>query len=69
MTAVELARLVGTRVALEPAPGLEIYCLVLDAKTAYGRRRVQVAPVAGRGTAWVDVESTSPRPLKGAQQQ
>jgi hypothetical protein len=32
---------------------------VLDAKTAYGVPRVQVTPVSGTGTAWIDLTRCS----------
>jgi len=42
--------------------GLTFACRVLAVKTTYGRRRLQVTPVAGSGVVWVWASRVSPIP-------
>jgi hypothetical protein len=65
MTARELAALIGTHVYLEPSPGLRFECVVVNAKTSYGVRKVEIAPIAGHGRAWVNLASTRPTQPEG----
>lgn len=34
---------------------LTIICTVLDVKSSYGRVRLQVAPLSGTGSQWVEI--------------
>lgn len=60
MTIRELSAWIGTYCFMEPVPGLRFYAKVLNAKTAYGRPRVEIEALAGEGSAWVGVQSVSP---------
>lgn len=53
-TARQLAPAIGSTVTVR-FESLQIRCLVLDAKNAYGNVRLQVMPVAGEGEQWVDL--------------
>lgn len=60
MTAAEMQELINQRVYLPidgggPLGGMLVECVVKNAKQAYGKLRVQVIPMAGKGEAWVDV--------------
>lgn len=50
----ELAKLLGRTGAFRTNEGLLVQVSILDAKIAWGAVRVQIVPVAGAGTAWVD---------------
>ena len=65
MTAQEMQELINQRVYLPIDGGLLIECVVQNAKQAYGKLRVQVIPMAGKGETWVDASRV--RPLEGAQ--
>ena len=60
MTAREISALVGTYVMMEPSKGLQFRCRVTDAKTSYGRPRVQIEAIDGQGQAWVNLETVTP---------
>jgi hypothetical protein len=60
MNALEMFVLVGRHVFLEPARGLRIRCRVTNAKTSYGRNRLEIEPITGEGRAWVDASSVAP---------
>jgi hypothetical protein len=60
MTAREMNPLIGTQVYLEAAPGLQVLCEVTNAKTVFGDARVELAPVEGKGSAWVNVSRVVP---------
>jgi len=53
MSYAEMQTLINQRVYL-PSDGLLIECVVKNVKAAYGRLRVQVIPMSGRGETWVD---------------
>jgi hypothetical protein len=52
--------LIGTDVFLEPTEGLLVRCKVTHAKKAYGRRLLEIQPLAGKGRAWVNATSVRP---------
>lgn len=54
MTAREMFPAIGTTVELACGE-LQVLCTVIDVKTAYGRPRLQVKPLAGRGSVWVEL--------------
>jgi hypothetical protein len=56
MTALEMNDVIGAQVFLEAVPGLQVRCLVTNAKTSYGRQRLQIIPLNGKGQAWVNLE-------------
>jgi hypothetical protein len=56
MTALEMNDVIGAQVFLEAVPGLQVRCLVTNAKTSYGRQRLQIVPLSGKGQAWVNSE-------------
>ena len=61
MTAAELAAAIG-RAALYRAGAIRFYVTILDARTAYGKTRYQIAPrldgrITGYGSQWVDAAS------------
>ena len=62
MTTKEQMTWLDRRVYLHTAERLHVLCIVLDARESYGNLHLEVAPVAGSGTAWVaadrcDIES------------
>jgi hypothetical protein len=59
MTALEMNDVIGAQVYLEAVPGLQVRCLITDAKTSYGRRRLRIIPLNGKGQAWVNAESVA----------
>ena len=64
MTVHEMQELINRRVYL-PADHLLVECVVKNVKQAYGRLRVLVIPMAGKGETWVDASRV--RPLEEAQ--
>jgi hypothetical protein len=56
MTALEFARLIGTRAAITTAEHLTITVRILDGKVSYGTPRFLVTPLDGAGTAWINAE-------------
>lgn len=54
MTLTELASLIGQTVDIQ-LEELAVSVKVLDAKQAYGKTRVLVEPIKGKGQAWVDI--------------
>lgn len=54
MSAKELGRLLGQTGLLLTNEGLNVRVSILDAKLAWGATRVQVKPIEGYGTTWVD---------------
>ena len=57
MKAQELFELVGQKAMIAVGSGLSIGVEILDAKVQWGRIRIQVSPLNGEGTTWVDAES------------
>lgn len=61
MTTAELLALVGRRGEFDvhgrDGSVITFKVSIVDARRAYGRVDVQLAPVAGRGSLWVAVES------------
>ncbi len=53
-TAKQLSPAIGTTVTVR-FESLQIQCLVMDAKNAYGNVRLLIVPVAGQGEQWVDI--------------
>ena len=63
MTATEQMALIGTTVSVRAAqPGLSFLATVGDVRSAYGKVKYLVAPIAGTGSAWVDATSTTVAP-------
>lgn len=54
MTATQMLPAIG-RACMLRMESLSIECTITDVKTAYGRARVQVQPIAGCGTQWVEL--------------
>lgn len=54
MNAKELSKLLGKTGRLLTNEGLKVRVSVLDARVSWGSVHVQVTPVEGNGTAWVD---------------
>lgn len=55
MTATEMIPAVGQRVMVR-CDELNVDCKVIDVKTAWGKPRLLVAPVAGSGQQWVSLD-------------
>jgi hypothetical protein len=55
-TAKQMIVAVGQRVCLN-CDGLHVDCTVKDVKSAWGRERVLLVPVAGTGERWVELSS------------
>lgn len=53
MTAAQQVKLLGKEVGVK-CEGLLVRCTIQDIKSAYGRYRFQVVPVAGTGSLWVE---------------
>ena len=60
MSAAALQARVGALVWFEAAPGLQVLCIVSDARRAFGRVDVQIEPARGAGSAWVQDSSIQP---------
>ena len=45
---------------------LMLDCQVLDVKSSYGRIRLNVAPISGQGTQWVEISRLSRLEYAGA---
>jgi hypothetical protein len=60
MTASEMSDLIGAQVFLEAAPGLQVRCLITNAKSSYGKTRLRLLPVEGKGEAWVNADRVTP---------
>ena len=57
MNAVEMSKLVDHQALMTTGiSSVRVLVKIVDAQMAYGRVRVQVEPVAGFGSAWVDLE-------------
>lgn len=54
MTANSMTSWVGRQVYIEPSRGMFVLCNVVDVKSAYGKQRLQIEPVAGQGRTWID---------------
>lgn len=59
MDAREMSALIGTLVFLEPVHGLRVLCEIKNVKYSYGHSRVEVSPLSGRGSAWVNADSVA----------
>lgn len=58
MTANEMIPAVGMTVNVR-FESLQVLCTITDVKMAYGRARVQIKPLAGDGTQWVELSRVS----------
>lgn len=56
MTANEMTPAIGATVELS-ADGLYVACTVADVKFSWGKPRLLVRPIAGRGERWVELSS------------
>ena len=54
MTAIEIAALIGQRVEVR-IEMVQVECVVLDVKLAYGATRFLIQPIKGSGSQWVDI--------------
>ena len=54
MTANEMIPAVGMTVSVR-FEEIQVICIVRDVKSAYGRARLQVEPIAGAGSQWVEL--------------
>lgn len=54
MTTRELLPALGEKVSVR-FEDLAIECIVLDAKTSWGKPRLQVRPVTGQGRQWIEL--------------
>ena len=54
MSTEEIEELINQHVYLPVEGGLLIECVVSNVKMSYGKRRVRVIPLAGKGETWVD---------------
>lgn len=39
---------------------LTVVCIVLDAKNSWGKVRLQIEPILGQGSQWVELERVTP---------
>lgn len=53
MTVLQMSQLVGKKVTVD-LEGLDVACVVLDVKTAYGKYRLLVTPEIGSGQKWIE---------------
>lgn len=60
MTVKEMAALIGTTGGYWPTRDLQFEVKVVDVRTRYGTVDVQVVPVAGNGSQWINIESFTP---------
>jgi len=57
MNAKELYSLIGRRALYRPSPDrIEFEVEIQEAKTAWGKVRVLVVPVSGKGQKWTDLD-------------
>ncbi len=54
MTTREMLPAIGQEL-LVTCESLQVRCRVLDVKTSYGRPRLLITPIAGRGEQWVEM--------------
>ena len=59
MTAAEMQELINRHVYL-PTDGLLVECVVSNVKVSYGKLRLRVIPISGRGETWVDAARVRP---------
>jgi len=57
MTAIELAKYIGQTATYHGVPGLVIEVTVIDARVSWGQVQLQIQPVSGSGSKWVNAES------------
>ena len=63
MTITEIQQIIRKKQRLlVQLENMEVPCHIRDAQTSYGRVRVQIEPVGGTGTKWV--EHTRLRPVQ-----
>ncbi|THJ74713.1 hypothetical protein [Candidatus Frankia alpina] len=62
MTLTEARTLIGTdRLWLAPGTGKVLIGIhVHDARMSYGRPQLQIQPISGRGSQWIDADLTQP---------
>lgn len=69
MTANEMTPALGQQVYLVLDRELRFLVEVLDVKFSWGKPRLQVTPIAGKGTRWVDLSSVQSLPwVSGTEQ-
>jgi hypothetical protein len=54
MTTRNMMTIIGATVRIQ-CESLTVDCIVLDTKLAYGHVRIQIKPVCGDGTQWVEL--------------
>ncbi len=54
-TAKQMIPAVGSQVLVR-FDGFGVPMMITDAKSAYGRVRLQVAPIGGQGEAWIECD-------------
>jgi hypothetical protein len=59
MSAAELQELINRRVYL-PVAGIDVECVVKNAKASYGKIRLLILPIRGKGETWVNASSVRP---------
>jgi hypothetical protein len=57
MTAIELAKYIDQVGAYHGIPGLVIEVTVIDARVSWGQVQLQIQPVSGSGSKWVNADS------------
>jgi len=57
MTAIELAKYIDQTATYHGVPGLVIEVTVIDARVSWGQVQLQIQPVSGSGSKWVNAES------------
>jgi hypothetical protein len=58
-TVQEMQPAIGAAVLVQ-FESLSVRCIVSDAKSAYGRVRIQVQPESGQGSQWVELSRIRP---------
>lgn len=54
LTALDMLPAIGTSVTVQ-FEQIQVNCTVTDVKVSYGRPRIQIKPVTGQGTQWIEL--------------
>ena len=57
MSVSQMAKMIGQNGHIFGAGDMRISVRIVDVKVSYGQVRYQITPLAGDGTAWINVDS------------
>ena len=57
MSVSQMAKLIGQTGSIFGSGDMMFKVEIVDVKTAYGKIRYEIKPLAGRGTAWIEASS------------